>query len=78
MFVDDGARLLWLDFSGADGEIELDLESCPKQIVFVLHNFLSAKIHRLGLSAYGYERAPTEVPDLPPHTTKFVTSIFLY
>ncbi|XP_024936946.1 beta-1-syntrophin isoform X2 [Cephus cinctus] len=51
MSADDGARLLWLDFGGDDGEIELDLESCPKPIVFVLHNFLSAKIHRLGLSA---------------------------
>ncbi|XP_046594009.1 beta-1-syntrophin isoform X1 [Neodiprion lecontei] len=55
---DDGNRLLWLDFEGEDGEIEkrillqeLDLESCPKPIVFVLHNFLSAKIHRLGLTA---------------------------
>ncbi|XP_014215739.1 beta-1-syntrophin isoform X2 [Copidosoma floridanum] len=51
MSADDGARLLWLDFVGDDAEIELDLESCPKPIVFVLHNFLSAKIHRLGLSA---------------------------
>ncbi|XP_066586510.1 beta-1-syntrophin isoform X2 [Prorops nasuta] len=51
MSADDGSRLLWLDFGGEDGEIELDLESCPKPIVFVLHNFLSAKIHRLGLSA---------------------------
>ncbi|XP_008215242.1 beta-1-syntrophin isoform X2 [Nasonia vitripennis] len=51
MSADDGARLLWLDFGGDDAEIELDLESCPKPIVFVLHNFLSAKIHRLGLSA---------------------------
>ncbi|XP_051174690.1 beta-1-syntrophin isoform X1 [Leptopilina boulardi] len=51
MSADDGARLLWLDFGGEDGEIELDLESCPKPIVFVLHNFLSAKIHRLGLTA---------------------------
>lgn len=30
---------------------ELDIEGCPKPIVFILHNFLSAKIHRLGLSA---------------------------
>uniref|UniRef100_A0A0C9QT18 SNTB1_1 protein n=1 Tax=Fopius arisanus TaxID=64838 RepID=A0A0C9QT18_9HYME len=51
MSADDGARLLWLDFGGDDGEMELDLESCPKPIVFVLHNFLSAKIHRLGLTA---------------------------
>ncbi|XP_014228430.1 beta-1-syntrophin isoform X2 [Trichogramma pretiosum] len=51
MSADDGTRLLWLDFIGDDTEIELDLESCPKPIVFVLHNFLSAKIHRLGLSA---------------------------
>ncbi|KAK0179999.1 hypothetical protein PV327_005687 [Microctonus hyperodae] len=51
MSADDGARLLWLDFGDDDPEIELDLESCPKPIVFVLHNFLSAKIHRLGLTA---------------------------
>lgn len=30
---------------------ELDMEGCPKPIVFILHNFLSAKIHRLGLYA---------------------------
>ncbi|XP_048515046.1 beta-1-syntrophin isoform X2 [Athalia rosae] len=48
---DDSNRLLWLDFDGEDGEIELDLGSCPKPMVFVLHNFLSAKIHRLGLTA---------------------------
>ncbi|XP_034940239.1 beta-1-syntrophin isoform X2 [Chelonus insularis] len=51
MSADDGTRLLWLDFADDDAEIELDLESCPKPIVFVLHNFLSAKIHRLGLNA---------------------------
>ncbi|CAH1188277.1 unnamed protein product [Phyllotreta striolata] len=48
---DDGKRYLWLDF-GIEGEdIELDMEGCPKPIVFILHNFLSAKIHRLGLTA---------------------------
>nr|CAD7202139.1 unnamed protein product [Timema douglasi]CAD7409202.1 unnamed protein product [Timema poppensis] len=51
MSADDGARLLWLDFGGEEGEMELDLESCPKPLVFILHNFLSAKIHRLGLLA---------------------------
>ncbi|XP_044001266.1 beta-1-syntrophin isoform X2 [Aphidius gifuensis] len=51
MSADDGTRLLWLDFGDDDTEIELDLESSPKPIVFVLHNFLSAKIHRLGLNA---------------------------
>ncbi|XP_078339136.1 beta-1-syntrophin-like [Crassostrea virginica] len=45
---DDGHRLLWLEF--ADGsEQELDLGTCPKPIVFVLHTFLSAKVNRLGL-----------------------------
>ncbi|KDR14467.1 Beta-1-syntrophin [Zootermopsis nevadensis] len=48
---DDGARLLWLDFGSEEGEMELDLECCPKPLVFILHNFLSAKIHRLGLYA---------------------------
>ncbi|XP_069701290.1 beta-1-syntrophin isoform X2 [Periplaneta americana] len=51
MSADDGARLLWLDFGGEEGEMELDLECCPKPLVFILHNFLSAKIHRLGLYA---------------------------
>ncbi|KAL4234842.1 structural molecule [Mactra antiquata] len=50
MSADDGHRLLWLDF-GEDGEQELDLESCPKPLVFVLHTFLSAKVSRLGLVA---------------------------
>ncbi|XP_039285379.1 beta-1-syntrophin [Nilaparvata lugens] len=44
---DDGQRLLWLDFGGDESDIELDMECCPKPIVFILHNFLSAKIHRL-------------------------------
>ncbi|XP_018895753.2 beta-1-syntrophin isoform X2 [Bemisia tabaci] len=48
---DDGSRLLWLDFGGDEGEMELDLECCPKPFVFILHNFLSAKIHQLGLYA---------------------------
>ncbi|CAG9827104.1 unnamed protein product [Diabrotica balteata] len=49
---DDGKRYLWLDFGAADeGDVELDMEGCPKPIVFILHNFLSAKIHRLGLTA---------------------------
>ncbi|GLH02229.1 hypothetical protein R5R35_006841 [Gryllus longicercus] len=48
---DDGVRLLWLDFGSEDGEVELDLECCPKPFVFILHNFLSAKVHRLGLFA---------------------------
>ncbi|CAH1778809.1 unnamed protein product, partial [Owenia fusiformis] len=50
MSADDGNRLLWLDF-GDEGEQELDLHGCPKPIVFVLHTFLSAKVHRLGLLA---------------------------
>ncbi|XP_043544618.1 beta-1-syntrophin [Chiloscyllium plagiosum] len=48
---DDGVRMLFLDFGGRDGEIQLDLHSCPKPIVFVIHSFLSAKIARLGLLA---------------------------
>ncbi|KAF2884804.1 hypothetical protein ILUMI_21365 [Ignelater luminosus] len=47
---DDGQRLLFLDF-GDENNVELDLEGNPKPIVFILHNFLSAKIHRLGLYA---------------------------
>ncbi|XP_053742980.1 beta-1-syntrophin isoform X3 [Synchiropus splendidus] len=50
MSSDDGIRMLFLDFGGKEGEI-LDLHSCPKPIVFILHTFLSAKIARLGLVA---------------------------
>lgn len=31
---------------------QLDLHSCPKPIVFILHSFLSAKMSRLGLVAW--------------------------
>ncbi|KPP78680.1 hypothetical protein Z043_101794 [Scleropages formosus] len=51
MSSDDGVRMLYLDFGGKEGEIQLDLHSCPKPIVFILHSFLSAKIARLGLVA---------------------------
>uniref|UniRef100_A0A8C2X5G9 Syntrophin, basic 1 n=1 Tax=Cyclopterus lumpus TaxID=8103 RepID=A0A8C2X5G9_CYCLU len=51
MSSDDGVRMLFLDFGGKEGEIQLDLHSCPKPIVFILHSFLSAKIYRLGLVA---------------------------
>ncbi|XP_059920163.1 beta-1-syntrophin [Gadus macrocephalus] len=51
MSSDDGIRMLCLDFGGKEGEIQLDLHSCPKPIVFILHSFLSAKISRLGLVA---------------------------
>ncbi|XP_065089726.1 beta-1-syntrophin isoform X2 [Ochlerotatus camptorhynchus] len=46
---DDGTKLLYLDFSGSEdgAEIELDMECCPKPVVFVLHNCLSAKVHSL-------------------------------
>ncbi|XP_017844288.1 beta-1-syntrophin isoform X2 [Drosophila busckii] len=43
---DDGTRMLYLDF-GDDGEIELDMECCPKPVVFVVHNCLSAKVHNI-------------------------------
>ncbi|KAG9276071.1 beta-1-syntrophin [Astyanax mexicanus] len=51
MSSDDGVRMLYLDFGGTEGEVQLDLHSCPKPIVFILHSFLSAKITRLGLVA---------------------------
>ncbi|XP_068933873.1 alpha-1-syntrophin isoform X2 [Petaurus breviceps papuanus] len=51
MSSDDGSSLLFLDFGGAEGEIQLDLHSCPKTIVFIIHSFLSAKVTRLGLLA---------------------------
>lgn len=46
---DDGVRLLWLDFGSDDGEMELNLRTCPKPLVFTLHSFLSAKINRMGV-----------------------------
>ncbi|XP_001381309.1 alpha-1-syntrophin [Monodelphis domestica] len=50
MSSDDGSSLLFLDFGGTEGEIQLDLHSCPKTIVFIIHSFLSAKVTRLGLA----------------------------
>ncbi|XP_052872307.1 beta-1-syntrophin [Anopheles cruzii] len=50
---DDGNKLLFLNFIGPEegggggGELELDMECCPKPVVFVLHNCLSAKVHSL-------------------------------
>uniref|UniRef100_A0A8B9INN5 Syntrophin beta 2 n=1 Tax=Anser cygnoides TaxID=8845 RepID=A0A8B9INN5_ANSCY len=49
MSADDGIRTLYLDFGGPEGELALDLHSCPKPIVFILHTFLSAKVTRMGL-----------------------------
>ncbi|KAA3676272.1 uncharacterized protein DEA37_0001202 [Paragonimus westermani] len=46
---DDGRNLLWIDF-GTDGEYELDMLGCPKPVVFILHNILSAKVIRRGLN----------------------------
>ncbi|XP_077315299.1 alpha-1-syntrophin [Lithobates pipiens] len=49
MSSDDGARMLYLDFGNPEGELQLDLHSCPKTIVFIIHSFLSAKVSRMGL-----------------------------
>ncbi|XP_078400871.1 beta-2-syntrophin [Cetorhinus maximus] len=49
MSADDGIRMLYLDFGGPEGELHLDLHSCPKPVVFVIHSFLSAKVTRMGL-----------------------------
>ncbi|XP_007906131.1 beta-2-syntrophin [Callorhinchus milii] len=46
---DDGIRRLYLDFGGPEGELSLELHSCPKPVVFVIHSFLSAKVTRMGL-----------------------------
>uniref|UniRef100_A0A672NCV9 Syntrophin alpha 1 n=2 Tax=Sinocyclocheilus grahami TaxID=75366 RepID=A0A672NCV9_SINGR len=51
MSSDDGIRMMFLDFGGPEAEIQLDLHSCPKTIVFIIHSFLSAKVKRLGLLA---------------------------
>uniref|UniRef100_UPI00398EAFFF LOW QUALITY PROTEIN: alpha-1-syntrophin n=1 Tax=Pristiophorus japonicus TaxID=55135 RepID=UPI00398EAFFF len=51
MSSDDGVKVMYLDFGGPEGEIQLSLQSCPKTIVFIIHSFLSAKVTRLGLLA---------------------------
>ncbi|XP_062315947.1 alpha-1-syntrophin [Osmerus eperlanus] len=51
MSSDDGVRMIFLDFGGPEAEIQLDLHSCPKTMVFIIHSFLSAKVKRLGLLA---------------------------
>ncbi|XP_072308692.1 alpha-1-syntrophin [Eucyclogobius newberryi] len=51
MSSDDGVRMMFLDFGGPEAELQLDLHSCPKTLVFIIHSFLSAKVKRLGLLA---------------------------
>ncbi|XP_053555392.1 beta-2-syntrophin isoform X2 [Bombina bombina] len=51
MSADDGIRTLYLDFGGPEGELALDMHTCPKPVVFLLHTFLSAKVTRMGLLA---------------------------
>ncbi|XP_040265571.1 beta-2-syntrophin [Bufo bufo] len=51
MSADDGTKHLYLDFGGPEGELALDLHTCPKPVVFLLHTFLSAKVSRMGLLA---------------------------
>ncbi|XP_071973479.1 beta-2-syntrophin [Engystomops pustulosus] len=51
MSADDGTKFLYLDFGGPEGELALDLHTCPKPVVFLLHTFLSAKVTRMGLLA---------------------------
>ncbi|KAI9552716.1 hypothetical protein GHT06_020595 [Daphnia sinensis] len=46
---DDGVRTLWLDIGNEEGEMELDMLTCPKPFVFTLHSFLSGKINRMGM-----------------------------
>ncbi|KAK3854099.1 hypothetical protein Pcinc_039395 [Petrolisthes cinctipes] len=50
MSSDDGTRLIWLRFD-PDMEVELDLKTNPKPFVFILHTFLSAKVHQQSLSS---------------------------
>ncbi|KAL3313260.1 Beta-1-syntrophin [Cichlidogyrus casuarinus] len=45
---DDGQSLLWIHFND-ESEKELDMLGCPKPVVFILHNILSAKLNRYGL-----------------------------
>ncbi|NXL36728.1 SNTB2 protein, partial [Glaucidium brasilianum] len=51
MSADDGIRTLYLDFPPPEGELALDLHSCPKPTPPILHTFLSAKVTRMGLLA---------------------------
>jgi hypothetical protein len=46
---DDGQRRLILDFGGQDGEQDIDVQTNPKPLVFIVHTFLSAKVTRMGL-----------------------------
>ncbi|XP_075262683.1 beta-1-syntrophin-like isoform X1 [Convolutriloba macropyga] len=48
---DDAQRRLILDFGGQDGEHDIDVQTNPKPLVFIIHTFLSAKVTRLGLMA---------------------------
>jgi len=45
---DDGAKLLWLQFRGCSEDEEFILQINPKVVVFIIHNFLSAKLQMLG------------------------------
>lgn len=46
---DDNQRRLILDFGGQDGEHDIDVQTNPKPLVFIIHTFLSAKVTRMGL-----------------------------
>lgn len=46
---DNNQNLLWLNFENDEGEMELDMQSSPKPLVFTLHTFLASKLHRLAL-----------------------------
>ena len=43
----DGAKLLWLQFWGHPDRDELVMGANPKVIVFIIHNFLSAKLQMM-------------------------------
>uniref|UniRef100_A0A8B9T1V2 Alpha-1-syntrophin n=1 Tax=Anas platyrhynchos TaxID=8839 RepID=A0A8B9T1V2_ANAPL len=61
MSSDDGTKMLYLDFGGPEGEIQLDLHSCPKTIVFIIHSFLSAKA-KCSPKPSGQDTSPRGVP----------------
>lgn len=54
VFVPSGTSLLCLILVFFFYSQQLDLHSCPKPIVFIVHSFLSAKIARLGLVAWDW------------------------
>ncbi len=48
---DNNKSSLFLDFENDEGEIELNMYSSPKPIVFTLHSFLASKLDRISMNS---------------------------